>query len=270
MRRIIGAVSVVLVAGGFTWFERWAAPDARLIDEHWQKRAADASAKVDHAPWAAFLSRYLVVDDAGVHRVRYAAVTAADRRALADYVDELAATTVTELGADAQLALWLNLYNALTAAAVLDAYPVDSIRAIDGVWEADRVTVEGRDLSLDDIEHGIVRPVFEDARIHYAVNCAAVGCPDLAAAPYRADALDAQLDAAARAYVNDARGVRIGVGGGVTASSIYNWFQEDFGGGEAAVLDHLERYAEPALAADLANASGIDGYAYDWALNDAR
>jgi len=270
MRRIITGALVVLVAGGFTWFERWAAPDARLLDEHWQKHPLEASGEVDHGPWGRFLARYLVVDGAGVHRVRYAAVTDADRRALADYVDALAATTVTDLGPDQQLAFWLNLYNALTVAAVLDAYPVDSIRAIDGVWRADRVTVEGRALSLDDIEHGIVRPVFADPRIHYAVNCAAVGCPDLGAEPYRSDDLDAQLTAAARAYVNDPRGVRIGVGGDVTVSSIYNWFQEDFGGSEAAVLDHLARYAAPELAADLAAADAIAGYAYDWALNDAR
>jgi hypothetical protein len=270
VRRIISGVLVVLIAGGFTWFERWAAPDARLLDQHWQKRAADASATVDHAPWAAFLARYLVVDDAGVHRLRYGAVTAEDRRALADYVDALAATTVTDLGADAQLAFWLNLYNALTVAAVLEAYPVESIRSIDGVWTADRVTVEGRPLSLDDIEHGIVRPVFGDARIHYAVNCAAVGCPNLAAEPYRREDLEAQLDAAARAYVNDPRGVAVDLGGAVTVSSIYNWFREDFGGSEAAVLDHLRRYAEPELAARLGAADGIAGYAYDWALNDAR
>ena len=270
MRRLIASALVLVLTGGFTWFERWAAPDARLLDEHWQKRGADASVTVDHAPWADFLERYLVVDDAGVNRLRYGAVSEADRAALADYLDRLAATTVTELGADAQLAFWLNLYNALTVAAVLEAYPVDSIRAIDGVWRTDRVTVEGRQLSLDDIEHGIVRPVFGDARIHYAVNCAAVGCPDLAAEPYTASGLDARLDAAARAYVNDPRGVRVGVGGDLTVSSIYNWFQEDFGGDEAAVLDHLRRYAEPDLRTRLDAADGIADYAYDWALNDAR
>ena len=270
MRRIIGAAFVVLVVGGFTWFERWAAPDARLIDEHWKKRAASASASVDHAAWARFLDRYLVVDEAGVNRVRYAAVTTADRRALTAYVDALAATRVTALGPDEQLAFWLNLYNALTVAAVVDAYPIDSIRAIDGVWSEDRVTVEGRALSLDDIEHGIVRPVFEDARIHYAVNCAAVGCPNLAAEPYRGAALDRQLEAAARAFVNDPRGVSVDVAGAVTVSSIYNWFQEDFGGGERAVLDHVERFAEPELATALAAADGIAGYRYDWSLNDAR
>ena len=270
MRRLLGALAIILLAGGFSWLERWAAPDARLIDEHWQKRAQDARADIDHAPWARWLERYVVADEAGVHRVRYGDVTAADRRALAAYLDRLAATTVTALGPDAQLAYWLNLYNALTVAAVLDAYPVDGIRAIDDVWQAERVTVEGRPLSLDDIEHGIVRPVFADARIHYAVNCAAVGCPNLAREPYVADRLDAQLDDAARAYVNDPRGVRVNVGGDLVVSSIYNWFQADFGGGEAAVIAHLRAYAAPDLRARLAGAEGIADYAYDWALNDTR
>ncbi len=269
MRRIITGALLILLTGGFSWLERWVAPDARLIDEHWQKRGAEASATVDHGTWARFLERYLVVDDAGVHRLRYAAVSTDDRAALADYIDRLAGIEVTALGPDAQLAYWLNLYNAVTVATVLDAHPVDGIRAIDRVWRAERVTVEGRALSLNDIEHGIVRPIFADARIHYALNCAAVGCPNLAREPYTAERLDAQLDAAARAYVNDPRGVRVSLGGAVTVSSIYNWFRADFGGSEAAVLTHLRGYAEPDLRRRLEAADGIADYAYDWALNDA-
>jgi len=148
MRRILLGIGLILLAGGFSWLERWAAPDARLLDEHWQKRAAEASVEIDHDPWARFLARYVVDDAAGVHRVRYAAVGEEDRRALAAYVDRLAAVTVTDLTGDARLAYWLNLYNALTVSAVLDAYPIDSIRAIDDVWTSDRVTVEGRALSI--------------------------------------------------------------------------------------------------------------------------
>jgi len=270
MRRIIGAALAILLLGGLDWFERWAAPDAELIDEHWQKHDADASAAVDHGAWARFLDRHLVADDAGVHRLRYAAVSETDRAELDAYLDDLVAVEVTALARPVQLAYWLNLYNALTVVAILDAYPVESIRDIDGVWRRDRVTVDGRALSLDDIEHGIVRPIFADARIHYAFNCAAVGCPNLAAEPFAGAGIDARLDRAARAYVNDPRGVRTTLGGELVVSSIYNWFAEDFGGSDAAVLDHLRRYAEPDLAARLATADGIDGYAYDWSLNDAR
>jgi len=269
MQRIVGGAFIVLVVGAFSWFERLTAPDSRLVDDHWQQRDAASSVAIDHAPWGAFLDRYLVVDDAGVHRLRYAAVSGEDRATLDDYRARLAGTEVTALAPGEQLAYWINLYNVVTVTAVLDAYPVDSIREIDDVWTADRVTVEGRPLSLDDIEHGVIRPVFEDARIHYAVNCAAVGCPNLAAEPYTGDRLDEQLDAAARSYVNDPRGVRASVRGELTASSIYNWFMEDFGGSEAAVLDHLAGYAEPALARQIEAADGIAGFAYDWALNDA-
>ncbi len=270
MRRIATVACIVLVTTGFAWLERWVAPDARLLDPHWQRHGTKASAEGDHAAWAAFLDAFVVVDQAGANRVRYAAVTPADRAGLDAYLAALEAAEVTALARDAQLAYWLNLYNALTVATVLDAYPVASIRDIDDVWTAKRVTVEDRTLSLNDIEHGIVRPVFADPRIHYALNCAAVGCPNLQPAPFEAASLDARLDAAARAYVNDARGVGVTTGGDVVLSSIYNWFIEDFGGDEAAVLDHVRRYALPPLRRRLDGVDRVGDYAYDWALNEAR
>lgn len=270
MRRLALLTLLVIATTGFTWLERWAAPDARLIDDHWHENDASSSTIINHEAWNLWLNNYLVVDEAGVHRVRYAQVTDADRQALQTYVEALSGTTVTALASAEQLAYWLNLYNALTVQAVLEAYPVESIRDIDDVWTAPRVTVEGRPLSLDDIEHGIIRPIFAEPRIHYAVNCAAVGCPDLQPEAFTAAALDAQLDRAARAYVNHPRGVVVTTGGEVVASSIYNWFIEDFGDSEAAVLDHLRRYAEPALLARLEGIGDIDRFAYDWALNGAR
>jgi hypothetical protein len=270
MRRIAAVACIILVTTGFAWLERWAAPDARLVDPHWQQHDPNASTDIDHGPWAAFLEEFVVVDAHGVHRVRYGAVGAADRAAIAAYLDTLAATRVTGLARDAQLAYWLNLYNALTVATVLDAYPVASIRDIAGAWTAKRVTVEDRPLSLDDIEHGIIRPIFDDPRIHYAVNCAAVGCPDLQPVPFEGGGLERQLDAAARAYVNDPRGVSVRTGGDVVISSIYNWFNEDFGDSEAAVFAHLRRYAAPDLRRRLEGVTRARDYAYDWALNDAR
>ncbi|MEO1092966.1 MAG: DUF547 domain-containing protein [Pseudomonadota bacterium] len=267
---IIGAASVTT---GFTWLERWAAPASRLVDAHWTQSGSGSS--VDHGPWAAFLQRFVTADDAGVNRVRYDQVGPADRAALDAYIADLAATDVTALARAEQLALWINLYNALTVRTVLDHPGVDSIREItfgrsgaSGPWGEPLVTVEDRDLSLDDIEHGIIRPVFDEPRIHYAVNCAAVGCPNLQMTPFTAAGLDDQLDQAARSYVNDPRGVALTVGGDVELSSIYNWFRADFGGSETAVLGHLQAFAEPGLRERLAGAS-IDSYTYDWALNGA-
>ena len=120
----------------------------------------------------------------------YAAVTQADRTALKTYLKDLQAVRVTTLPRRAQMPFWINLYNALTVEVILDNYPVKSIRDIksglfsSGPWSTELVRVEGHDLSLDDIEHEILRPIWKDKRIHYAVNCASIGCPNLAAKAY--------------------------------------------------------------------------------------
>ena len=122
-------------------------------------------------------------------------------------------------------------------------------------------------LSLDGIEHGILRKRYKDARVHYAVNCASVGCPDLAPRAYTGGALEAMLEEGARGYINTPRGVRV-EGAGIRASKIYSWFSEDFGS-EAQLRAHWRRYARPDLAAAIEGARRIAGYDYDWSLNDA-
>jgi len=126
-----------------------------------------------------------------------------------------------------------------------------------------------KELSLDNIEHDILRKVWDDPRVHYAVNCASVGCPNLAREAYRGETLDAQLDAAARAYITSPRGISI-EGGRVTASKIYSWYDEDFGNSEAGVIKHVSQYAEGEAASRLSGLSSIDDYEYDWSLNDVR
>ena len=270
------AATLALASTGFAWLERWAAPASALVDPHWQRHDPASTHQVNHAPWAGFLDRYVALDPNGPNLVRYGAVDHADRTRLDTYLADLEATAVTTLARPEQLAYWLNLYNARTVAVVLDHYPIESIREVTygrragaGPWQEKLIAVEGRRLSLDDGEHGIVRPIFREPRIHYAVNCAALGCPDLQPEPFRADALEAQFDRAARAFVNDARGISVTTGGAVTASSIYNWFRADFGGSEAAVLDHLRDHAATDLRQLLDGITGIARYAYDWSLNDA-
>ena len=123
-------------------------------------------------------------------------------------------------------------------------------------------------MSLNDIEHQILRPIWQDPRIHYALNCASVGCPNLQMVAFTAANSDALLDTAARTYINSRRGVEI-IDGKLRLSSIFNWFSADFGGDLAAVTMHLATFAEPALAAILATKPRLAGYRYDWDLNDA-
>lgn len=227
---------------------------------------------VDHAAWDAFLGAYVRAAPDNRTIVDYAAVTSADRKALQDYINALEAVEPTTLSRDEAFAYWANLYNAVTVEFILDNYPVKSILRISsglrpGPWRRDAVEVSGVTLSLDNIEHGILRGFWSDNRVHYAVNCASIGCPNLPMRAFRGAELDAMLDDGARAYINHPRGVSVD-GGRITASSIYKWFKEDFGGDDAGVLAHFRKYAEPSLANKLDGATKIHKFDYNWDLND--
>ncbi len=252
-----------------------AAPSADLWRK-WTAQPQGSTKTVDPSARDQVLQKYVTVGADGVNRVAYGRVTPADRQALNAYVAALAGTTVRELDRAEQLPYWINFYNALTVKVILDNYPVRSIRDIDispglfadGPWGKELVTVEGQKVSLDDIEHRILRPIWRDPRIHYAVNCASIGCPNLQTKAFTRGNAEALLEAGAREYINHPRGVSTN-GSSATVSSIYVWFKEDFGSSDAAILAHLARHAEPALAAKLAGVTKLDDHAYDWTLNDA-
>lgn len=253
-----------------------AAPKAELW-ERWTRHDASSTRVLNHELWARFLQRYVVTSADGINRVKYSDVSVDDSGFLRVYLDQLQRTPVSSLRREEQLAYWINLYNAQTLKLVLDRYPVKSILDISispgfftkGPWGARVMKVEDESLSLDDIEHRILRPIWRDPRLHYAVNCGSVGCPNLAREPYTASNTEALLEAGARAYVNHSRGVKV-VDGRLYVSSLYTWYKHDFGRNDAEVIEHLRRYAEPELAAQLQGIRRIAGEDYDWALHDAR
>lgn len=254
-----------------------ASPKANLWPE-WQAHDPHSITEIDHAAWQAVLDRFLIVNEPGASRFDYAAARQNGGDVMvADYVDAMTKVAVGQLGRDQQFAYWVNLYNALTVKVVLDHDPVKSIRDIDispgffssGPWGKKLITVEGRSLSLDDIEHRILRPIWRDARIHYAVNCASVGCPALAGDAFDADKLDTQLDQAARDFINHSRAVRVQDDGRFVLSSLYDWYRDDFGKSDSDFIAHLKSFAGPELMAILGDINDLDiaGYEYDWALN---
>lgn len=234
-----------------------------------------AEAPVSAYQWAMILEKYLSEpDDIGLARFNYGALHAhqADREALKAYIAEMEAVDPNILSADEAVAFWANLYNAVTIDIVIDNYPAKSIREIksgwrSGPWKKKLVTVAGDKLSLDNIEHDIMRKTYPSPLIHYMVNCASVGCPNLRAEPWRADTLDADREAAARAYVNSPRGVRI-TEKGLKISSIYTWYKEDFGGNKHGILAHIRKYADADLAAAIDGGAKIDDDGYSWSLNE--
>jgi Protein of unknown function, DUF547 len=243
---------------------------AQIFDKHNQ----NSTAKIDHAPWARALKTYLQRDKTGLNRFKYKAVSDKNHKALKAYLTRLQNTRVTNLNRNEQYAFWINLYNALTIDIVLDHYPVLSIRNISispglfakGPWGRKLVMVEGETLSLDDIEHEILRKIWRDKRIHYAVNCAAISCPNLASQVYTGQNVNRLLEAGAVAYINHPRGVRLEKGR-LIVSKIYQWYAKDFGN-TAQLISHLRHYANSRLAGELAKFDHISSYEYDWSLNE--
>ncbi len=229
---------------------------------------------VDHSAFDAVLRSHVRPDGSGYNRVDYRALKAGAHGAIKAYVAQMAAAMPSGFSASEAHAYWINLYNAVTLDVVLDHYPTSTIRNINlgggglfgrGPWARKLVTVEGQELSLDDIEHRIIRPLFNDPLSHYGVNCASYSCPNLMPRAYTGANVDAQLAESGRLYVNHPRGVAV-AGGRITASRIYSWYEEDFGG-RPGLKPHWTSLAEPAHAAAI-EAASVGDFVYDWTLND--
>ena len=234
---------------------------------------------IDHSPWQDILDGYVEPDPQGVNVLNYAGLAASseDTAKLGGYLEFLEGIDPRDYRRAEQMAYWINFYNARTVKMVLDSYPVDTIREIHqgdvpmkGPWGDVCANIAGRNLTLDQIEHEILRPIWRDERIHYAVNCAAYSCPQLIETAFTAANTESLLEAGARAYVNSARGVDVVDDEFVVLSSIYNWYPEDFGNTEESVIKHLTQYADGELAAFLEGFGGTIDYDYDWKLNQPQ
>jgi hypothetical protein len=254
-----------------------AAPKAELWPR-WQKNDPANKEKIDHSAWDRFVKQYVISPHpSGIYRVRYDGVASEDRAALKTYLKNLQDLPISTYRRSEQRAYWINLYNALTVDLVLSRFPVQSIRDINispglfarGPWGAKALTIEGEKISLDDIEHRILRPIWKDNRVHYAVNCASLGCPNLQPAAFTDENTESLLEKGAREFINHPRGISL-KGNRLQVSSIYVWFQEDFGGSPEGLMAHWSKYASDALGEALKNYSGGLDHDYDWRLNGAE
>lgn len=249
-----------------------AAPDSDLWS-FWEEAGAKAE-RIDHSAWQKVLDRYLITDhDSGVNRFDYAAVSGADVKMLYDYLQALQAVDPREYPRAEQFAYWVNFYNAATVKLVLDAYPVESIRKVRGgwfsrgPWNEDIATVAGQSITLNDIEHRILRPIWNEPRIHFVVNCASIGCPNLAPQAFTARNAEQLLQQSARDYLSHPRGARF-EDDRLTLSSIFDWYQVDFGDSEQAMLRTISGWMPVAQAQRVRNYDGRIDYEYDWRLNE--
>ncbi len=222
-----------------------------------------------NAAYNAFLAKYIVPQN-GINLVRYGDVSAADKAALDGYIDTLSQSGPPSGAKEDIMAYWFNLYNAKTVSMILDNYPLNSIRDISKPWKKKRLIVNGTPMSLDNIEHDTVRAAYDEPRVHYAFNCASIGCPNLKASAWQAATLEADLSQAAHDYIASARGISVDSKGRIDASKIYKWYKADFGGSEAGILAHVARYATGAKKDAILANSKIDDFDYNWSLNIAH
>jgi len=252
----------------------WAAEEPNLM-ERWLVSDSLSKRDVDHSPWQTILNRYLVVSGDGVNSFDYGAVSKADREALTRYIAMLGRVDVDRLNRNEQMAFWINAYNALVVSIVLEDYPVRSINDIGGSffspgpWKEKRFRVYLINLSLNDIYHRILRPIWADIRVHYALGCGARGCAQLAAKPYAGKTIEEDLERAQSAFINHGPAILQIKETGVTLSRIFDWYGEDFGDREEDILARLRQQAGGDMAAKLAPVSEISSYGFDWDLNDA-
>ncbi len=247
-----------------------AAPKSKLI-EHWEPYDAASEIFIDHSVWQGLLEKYVSTDASGMNEIDYAGVTEADFSVLNQYLTYLQAINPSVLNRDEQFAYWVNLYNAKTFELVSRAVQergITSIRQIrsnyiwPGPWSKSTLLVNGKKMSLNDLEHGVLRPIWQDYRIHYAVNCASIGCPNLQKTAYTANNTEALLQKAELQFLTHPRALSY-ENGVLTASKIFSWYQSDFAPNKDELLNYFRRFidlGEPSQKVKIV-------YSYDWNLN---
>lgn len=229
-----------------------------------------------HTGWTDLLGEYVRDGQVG-----YAEIKAEGQPVLTAYLERLQSVCpghIAQWSRERQLAFWINAYNAYMVRLVLDHYPLKSVREIGvlplAAFRSDFIPLGrllGRDplISLDVIEHEVLRRQFTEPRIHFAIVCASKGCPALASGPYRPDELDQQLDEAARRFLSDRRRNRYEPATRtLRLSSIFKWFGEDFERNGARLPEALLPYLDgEAFRAVKAGGVHIEFLEYDWSLN---
>lgn len=241
-------------------------PKAQLAEAYEAKPGGPA---FDHSAFDALLQRFVdaggLVDYQGLSR---------EQAALDGYLSGIAAAPFAELGRDEKLALLINAYNAFTLKLILDNYPVASIRDIPSKkqWDDKRWVIAGQTYSLNQIEHEQIRPKFIEPRIHFALVCAAVGCPTLRPEAYAGSRINEQLEEQTKAIHASERWFGFEPGdASVRLTQLYNWYGGDFSQVAGSPLEYAARYS-PALKQSLSsgNVPKIDWIDYDWALNEQK
>lgn len=229
---------------------------------------------ISHKLWQIFLDHNVSTNEEKINLVDYVHITPKDRELLNRYIKDMSEIDIDNYNRQEQLAYWINLYNALTVQTVVNYYPITNIQEIRispglfsvGPWGANLIIIKNTPLSLDDINHRIIRPIWNDPRTLYTLNNASIGAPNLSRQAYQGIAIEEQLNDATQAYVNSFRGVQV-IEGKLIISKLYDWYEEDFGGTKQDIIKHLLFFAKEPLSSQLKHVNNIDSYIYNWHIN---
>jgi hypothetical protein len=228
-------------------------------------RPKPVAAQPDPAVWDAILS-----GRARAGGFDYAAVDGQDRKRLAAYLANVGDANPRGMAPEERTAFFLNAYNAMTIAIVLERYPIPSIRSVDGAFQTVRRRIGGEMLTLDDVENRLRES--RDARIHFAIVCAAASSPPLLGRAYRAATLSADLDGQGRAFLRDSTKNVIDPGEGtLELSQVFEWSRKEFEREAGSVGAYVARFTTPAVGDWLRTfAKSPEFLPFDWNLNQPR
>lgn len=232
--------------------------------------------QISHKEWQEFLNTRIITNEEHINLVDYAHLSDADFALLKGYIERMAKIDIKQYNRDEQLAFWINVYNALTVQIIADYYPIGSIEEINvspgifsiGPWGKKIITINKTPLTLDDIQNRILRPVWNDQRVLYALNNGSIGSPNIGKLAYQGSTLNAALNEAAFEYINSLRGAQV-IEGALIVSKLYEWFSEDFGDSNQDIINHLKQFAKDPLKSQLKHVNNIDSFIYNWHLNCA-
>lgn len=243
------------------------APKAKQID-FWNDREDQSLLEVDHSKWNGLLKKYVVTGhSSGVNRFDYASVSAFDRGELNAYLAYMEQMDPRQLNIGNQKAFWLNLFNASLVQQVLKSEPENSIKDISSrtLWRKKRHSIAMQRISLDDIEHGILRPIFKDPRVHFSMVAGAIGSGNILNQAYTGANIESLLEQNTKDYLTHSRGLSFD-GKRLVLSSIFKWYESDFGNDFEEVKSFILPYVSDRVA-KLLEGTGNAKYDYNWALN---
>lgn len=251
-----------------------AAPKAELI-KFWDDSEALSIMQVDHSAWQDILTAY--VDDqhpSGVNRFNYASVTPSDSAKLKNYLSYLQKLEPRQLNSEEAKAFWINMYNAILVDKIVDAYESGSRRAINRLMNGgvesralsrDAAELLMQEISLNDIQHGILRPIWKDPRVHFALSTGALSGANIQKAAFNGANNEALLEKAKAEFMQHPRAVRV-EDNSLVLNSVFEWYAADFGDNKSAVLAYIRENTSDTMRQAMDGLSRIS-FDYNWDLN---